>query len=529
MDQSAFTPIRTSTAWRDIEYTYTVPPNGNLLRFDIQNQGGAANDGRLDITYPSVVLMADGNLIVEGSVFARHANIEDFYAKVVNSRKITTDQLMVGQGENHISNPNFEDNDGQTAYGWDLTSGNTIVKGGGMNGANALRVESGSGQSGSYFGASDPKLHGARVQEGDHFRFSVQVSRATLATVGVDRVRIFVRWYTESGTSWVSIDSISNEKNLPNAGSWQMVSGILQVPAGAAYAVMGLYRQQTVSTALLFSHPTMVRATDASMIVQGTLSVISTDEESGITIRPDGSAYSNGIIEFYGASQFGVAEASISLGTDAGLDTAKLMIQGPGSGEIILHDPFSPSDSGITIRSEQGVAVDGGLSVGEGLGVNGTTNLEGTLSVFGRTNLGEAATDVVTIAGTTITGVWSSYSPTLTATNTNPSGSLTRFGRYQRIGRSIFFSIMLTMGSTFNPGSGAYSITLPVSAATNRTQIAVGQIRIGTSEDMMFGKLEGGNTIERMWLASGLQVNHGRGWGNGDRIILSGTYEASTN
>lgn len=88
---------------------------------------------------------------------------------------------------------------------------------------------------------------------------------------------------------------------------------------------------------------------------------------------------------------------------------------------------------------------------------------------------------------------------------------------------------MLTMGSTFNPGSGPYSITLPVSAATNRTQIAVGQIRIGTSEDMIFGKLEGGDTIERMWLASGHQVNHGRGWSNGDRITLSGTYEAATN
>ncbi|GGP56090.1 hypothetical protein [Streptomyces abikoensis] len=61
---------------------------------------------------------------------------------------------------------------------------------------------------------------------------------------------------------------------------------------------------------------------------------------------------------------------------------------------------------------------------------------------------------------------WSTYTPTWTATTTNPSlGNGTLVGSYLITGKICHVSIMLTIGSTTNKGSGAYRISLPVATA----------------------------------------------------------------
>lgn len=73
---------------------------------------------------------------------------------------------------------------------------------------------------------------------------------------------------------------------------------------------------------------------------------------------------------------------------------------------------------------------------------------------------------------------WTTYTPTLTATSSNPGmgSSPTRQGRYWRVGRTVTCEVILKFGSSPSAGSGFYEVSLPVTA---RTQ-TVGR-RTGTS------------------------------------------------
>jgi hypothetical protein len=60
-----------------------------------------------------------------------------------------------------------------------------------------------------------------------------------------------------------------------------------------------------------------------------------------------------------------------------------------------------------------------------------------------------------------------SYTPTWGASTTNPTiGNGTLHGRYFTLEEWCWFQILITMGSTSTGGSGTYSLTLPVAAAT---------------------------------------------------------------
>lgn len=262
-DYPAYTNYTAGLRW--IEQAFTIPDDvvGVIpaVQMNTNATAGYIHEG------PTLTRMTDASLVVEGSIYARHANIDDFYAKVVRSRKITADMLMIGQGENHIANPNFESLDGETAYGWSLTTGNSVAAAYGMNDARGLRVAGGSGQSGTYYGTTSVKDFSPRVAPGEPFRFACYVRPS--ANLAADFARIFVRWYKQSGTSWVTIESISAPALTAN--TWTKVEGTLTVPDGAAYASIGLYRQKTTSAAIDFSHPSMIRATDPSMVVDGIL------------------------------------------------------------------------------------------------------------------------------------------------------------------------------------------------------------------------------------------------------------------
>lgn len=65
-------------------------------------------------------------------------------------------------------------------------------------------------------------------------------------------------------------------------------------------------------------------------------------------------------------------------------------------------------------------------------------------------------------------GDWQSYTPTWTASTTNPSlGNGTLVSRWCRIGQTIHWMGSLVAGSTTSGGSGLWAMSLPAAAATN--------------------------------------------------------------
>jgi len=133
-------------------------------------------------------------------------------------------------------------------------------------------------------------------------------------------------------------------------------------------------------------------------------------------------------------------------------------------------------------------------------------------------------------------GTWTSYTPSWTATTTNPvlgNGSLA--GRYSRVGAMVEFAIKVTAGSTTTFGSGPWSFSLPFAAASVIDMI--GNVMVGDSSAGTSGYssgaayiADGGNTVSPyaggkadMAIVSSL---HPQTWGNGDRLWITGRYEA---
>ncbi|WP_060952388.1 hypothetical protein [Streptomyces hygroscopicus] len=81
---------------------------------------------------------------------------------------------------------------------------------------------------------------------------------------------------------------------------------------------------------------------------------------------------------------------------------------------------------------------------------------------------------------------WTTYTPTWTAANTNPSlGNGTLIGRYLKVGLTCTAHINLTMGSSTTYGSGNYSWALPFpSANTGCTYIGHAHLLSGSTRWM---------------------------------------------
>jgi hypothetical protein len=81
---------------------------------------------------------------------------------------------------------------------------------------------------------------------------------------------------------------------------------------------------------------------------------------------------------------------------------------------------------------------------------------------------------VLTAAQMNGIGEWTDYTPTWTATTTNPTiGNGQIVGRYARVQNLVLVQFNIIGGSTTNKGSGQYRISLPVTAAATLSQYAV--------------------------------------------------------
>lgn len=152
------------------------------------------------------------------------------------------------------------------------------------------------------------------------------------------------------------------------------------------------------------------------------------------------------------------------------------------SGDVLGRVAFSGADgSGYVQAAEIRSAADGTVTTGD---------VPGRLNFWTKPAAGVIAermridsNGLITGTGTSL-GAWTSYTPSLTASTTNPTlgtGSAAS-GAYCRIGKIVHFRASVTFGtSDVNAGSGFYFISLPVASKAAMDTFPIGSANITDS------------------------------------------------
>lgn len=85
------------------------------------------------------------------------------------------------------------------------------------------------------------------------------------------------------------------------------------------------------------------------------------------------------------------------------------------------------------------------------------------------------------------TDAWTSYTPTLTASTTNPT-NWTQTGYYCRVGKLVIAKFKVTAGASMTAGSGEYRIALPVNANVSVGEMESGGIVLSHSTNTYIGQ-----------------------------------------
>ena len=150
------------------------------------------------------------------------------------------------------------------------------------------------------------------------------------------------------------------------------------------------------------------------------------------------------------------------------------------------------------------------------------------------TNFGVPTADAIQALASTYTA----YTPTWTSSGTAPAiGNGTITGGYTQVGKLVVFFANLTTGSTTTFGTGAYSVSLPVTAATGPTQILACEA-FDTSTGFYYrgvSRIDSGSAnVTRTHFVDG--VTGPSGWTpavpftwavSGDQFFVSGSYFAA--
>lgn len=133
---------------------------------------------------------------------------------------------------------------------------------------------------------------------------------------------------------------------------------------------------------------------------------------------------------------------------------------------------------------------------------------------------------------------WQAWTPVIEGATTDPTmGNSTVVGRYMQIGKTVTVNAYFLFGSTFSPGSGAYSIpVLPVAPRTDywqSLQVAANLTSPSPGDYSGHAKIEGSSGVARIHLYPGgtavgmSPLSSSFAPANGDRLIISGTYEGA--
>lgn len=204
-----------------------------------------------------------GSLTVTGSTKLNEAVVKTLFTEIFATNKLTANQVIIAQPGNMFPDPNFMD-----TTGW-----NTVypLVAGGRNGNRALELPLRAGQTGTYYGDTD-KARQIPVISGSTYSLSAWVKGDVAIPVG--GVAIYMKWLDgQGGTNYTTPSYVSNTEVIP-ANTWRQISGRVAVSDTATTAYIGLYRQNSINTRVLFSEPGVVQAIDQGLIV-----------DNGITAR----------------------------------------------------------------------------------------------------------------------------------------------------------------------------------------------------------------------------------------------------
>lgn len=130
-------------------------------------------------------------------------------------------------------------------------------------------------------------------------------------------------------------------------------------------------------------------------------------------------------------------------------------------------------------------------------------------------------------------GSWTAYSPAWAGATTNPViGNGTISGRYRQIGKTVDFQIIITMGSTTTYGTGAYTLTFPVTAVNLDVSGITGYWIDVSAGPVPYAIHAIGNQTDRFRMLSSKDTtfasfNFPFALATSDRIVIGGTYEAA--
>lgn len=148
--------------------------------------------------------------------------------------------------------------------------------------------------------------------------------------------------------------------------------------------------------------------------------------------------------------------------------------------------------------------------------------------VSGEDILGEDL-DTMTDALDALCAAWTSYVPVLTSNAGSPTvGNGTLVGRYRQLGKTVDLRIVLTWGSTTTYGVGGNpSISLPV-APLDHLQVAGAALQdLGTNTFVGGAIFEATNKLTLVSASGALTNASPFAWANGDKVIITATYEAA--
>lgn len=166
-------------------------------------------------------------------------------------------------------------------------------------------------------------------------------------------------------------------------------------------------------------------------------------------VEPDGDAYVEKNLVVDGAVTPGSVAASGAV-TGASMATVSLTV--------------STSISAGTSISGGTVASTGQLS-GAYLTVAGAAST-GAATVNGNVTSTGNVTASGTLSGSNFSSGWTSYTPAVTASGSNPTlGNSVVVGKYRQVGKMVDCVIKITTGSSFAAGSGVYYFSVPTAYA----------------------------------------------------------------
>lgn len=132
-------------------------------------------------------------------------------------------------------------------------------------------------------------------------------------------------------------------------------------------------------------------------------------------------------------------------------------------------------------------------------------------------------------------GAWASYTPTWTASTTNPTNT-TLVGAYMQVQKTVTFRAQGTAAASFTAGSGAYIVALPAAATASADQVVPGRI-LDSSTGFYYRGVGGitasASTITRGHFVDGAASSAGFSntvpmtWAVSDVWVFTGSYEAA--